>query len=40
MPGGWEATPTSISIFDLYGIKTLTFEFGNGFFTGNKIPTL
>ena len=38
--GGWEATPTSISIFNFYGIKTLLFEFGNGIFTGNKMPTL
>ena len=32
--GGREATPTSISIFDSYGIKTLRFEFGNDIFTG------
>ena len=42
--GGWEwgreATPTSISIFDSYDIKTLGFEFGNDIFTGNKMPTL
>ena len=38
--GGREATPTSIAIFDFYGIKTLGFEFGNGIFTGNKMPTL
>ena len=28
MPGGWEATPTSISIFDLYGIKTVQVKKG------------
>ena len=38
--GGSKTTPTSISIFDFYGIKTLWFEFGNGIFTGNKMPTL
>ena len=37
---GREATPISISIFDIYGIKTLWIEFGNGIFTGNKMPTL
>ena len=37
---GREATPTSISIFDFYDIKTLWFEFGNDIFTGNKMPTL
>ena len=35
---GREATPSSISIFDFYGIKTLWF--GNDIFTGNKMPTL
>ena len=34
--GEREATPTSISILDFYGIKTLWFEFGNG----NKMPTV
>ena len=38
--GGREATPTSNSIFDFYGIKNLCFEFGNDIFTGNKMPTL
>ena len=37
MRGG---TPTSISIFDSYDIKTLWFEFGHDIFTGLKIPTL
>ena len=37
---GKEATPTSISVFDFYGIKTLWFEFGNDIFNGNKMPTL
>ena len=27
--GGMEATPTSISIFDSYDMKTLWFEFGH-----------
>ena len=34
------STPTSISLFDFYGIKTLWFEFGNDIFTGRKMPTL
>ena len=38
---GWEwgrgATPTSISIFDFYDMKTLWFEFGNNNFTGFKL---
>ena len=38
--GRGEATPTSISIFDFYGTKTLCFEFGNDIFSGNKMPTL
>ena len=38
--GGREVTPTSISIFDFYGIKTLWFEFGNAIFAGFKIPRL
>ena len=38
--GGRKVTPTSISIFDFYGIKTLWFEFGNDIFTGSKMPTL
>ena len=38
--GGREATLTSISIFDFYGIKNLSFEFGNDIFTGHKMPTL
>ena len=37
---GGKYTPTSISIFDFYSIKTLWFEFGNDIFTGNKMPTL
>ena len=37
---GRKATPTSISIFDFYGIKALWYEFGNAIFTGNKMPTL
>ena len=37
---GREATPTSISIFDFYGIKALWFEFGNDIFTGCKMPRL
>ena len=37
---GREATPTSISVFDSYGIKTSRFEFGNDTFTGIKIPRL
>ena len=36
--GGREATPTSFSIFDLYDIKALLFEFGNDIFTGFKMP--
>ena len=35
-----EATPTSISTFDFYGIKALGFEFGNDIFTGFKMPRL
>ena len=31
--GGREATPTSISIFASYDMKTLWFEFGHDFFT-------
>ena len=38
--GGRKATPTNISIFDFYGIKTLWFEFGNDIFTGFKMPRL
>ena len=38
--GGRKATPTSISIFDFYGIETLWFEFGNDIFTGSKMLTL
>ena len=38
--GGRKATPTSISIFDFYGIKALLFEFGNDIFTYFKMPTL
>ena len=37
---GRGATPTSISIFDSYDIKTLLFEFGNDIFTDFKMPTL
>ena len=37
---GRKATPTSISIFDFYGIKALLFEFGNDIFTGFKMPRL
>ena len=41
---GWEwgrgATPTSISIFDSYDMKTLRFELGHDIFTGFKMPTL
>ena len=37
---GREATPTSISIFNSFGIKTLWFEFGNDIFTGFKMPRL
>ena len=37
--GERKAPPTSISIFDFYGIKTLWFEFGNDIFTGNKMRT-
>ena len=37
---GREATPTSISIFDFYGIKALWFEFANDIFTGFKTPRL
>ena len=37
---GRGATPTSISIFDSYDIKTLLFEFDNDIFTGFKMPTL
>ena len=33
-------TPSSISIFDFYDIKTLWFEFGHDIFTGFKMPTL
>ena len=33
------ATPTSISILDSYGMKTLWFEFGNDIFTGFKMLT-
>ena len=45
VPEGWNeggrgATPTSISIFDSYDIKTLWFEFGNDITTGIKMPTL
>ena len=35
-----EVTPTSISIFDFYGIKNLRFEFVNDIFTDNKMSTL
>ena len=38
--GGREATPASISMFDFYDIKILSFEFGNHIFTGFKMPTL
>ena len=38
--GGSRATPSSISIFDSYGIKALLFEFGHDIFTGFKMPTL
>ena len=38
--GGREATPTSFSIFDFYGIKAFRFEFGNDIFTGFKMPRL
>ena len=34
------ATPTSISILDSYGMKTLWFEFGNDIFTGFKMLTV
>ena len=34
------ATPTSISIFDSYDMKTLWFEFGHYIFTGCKMPRL
>ena len=37
---GRKATPTSTSIFDLYGIKALLFELGNNIFTGFKMPGL
>ena len=37
---GGRATPTSISIFDSYDMKTLWFEFGHDIFTGVKMPTL
>ena len=37
---GREATPTSISIFDFYGIKAFWFEFGNDIFAGFKMPRL
>ena len=34
------ATPTSISIFDFYDMKTFWFKFGHDIFTGFKMPTL
>ena len=38
--GGRGATPTSISIFDLYDKRNLWFEFGCDIFTGFRMPTL
>ena len=38
--GGREATPTSISIFDSYGMKIFWFEFGYYIFAGFKMPRL
>jgi hypothetical protein len=37
---GRVATPTSISIFDSYDIKSLWFKFGHDIFTGFKMPRL
>jgi hypothetical protein len=37
---GRRATPTSISKFDSFDIKTLGLEFGHDIFTGFKMPTL
>ena len=37
---GRKATPTSISTFDSYDMKTLLLEFGNDIFTGFKMPRL
>ena len=37
---GRGATPTSISIFDSYGMKTFWFEFGYCIFAGVKMPRL
>ena len=36
--GGRVATPTSISIFDSYDMKSLWFRFGYDIFNGFKMP--
>ena len=38
--GGREATPTSISVFDSYDMKTLWFKFDHDIFSGFKMPRL
>ena len=38
--GGRGATPTSISTFDYFDMKTLLLEFSNDIFAGYKMPTL
>ena len=38
--GGKVATPTSISIFDSYGMKRLWLKFGHDIFTDLKMPRL
>ena len=37
---GRDATPTSISIFDSYDMKTLWFKSGHDIFSGCKMPRL